>query len=91
MTVRFGRSSTAAGAPSSGALAPRCTPAVVVPVGAPPPSDDLARDALTRWINGGGFLGGGGSVLGQICTGRPLFIGGFNLLIAMADFGKILA
>jgi hypothetical protein len=66
-TVRVGRSSTVAGAPSDGAPVPRCAPTVVVQVGAPPPSDESAREALAGWINGGGWLGGRGSVLGQIC------------------------
>jgi hypothetical protein len=44
--------------------------------GAPPPSDESAREALVRRINGGGWLGGGGSVLGQIPTGDgPIYRG----------------
>jgi hypothetical protein len=65
-TVRIGRPSTAAGAPSSCAPAPRYAPAAVGQAGAPPPSDELAQEALARWINGGGWLGGGSSMLGQI-------------------------
>jgi hypothetical protein len=44
-------------------------PTAAVQVGAPPPSDDSARDALAGWINDGDLLGGGGSVLGQIHIG----------------------
>jgi hypothetical protein len=58
-----------AGAPSNGALAPRCATAAAVQEGAPRPSDDSARDSLARWMNDGGLLGGSGWVLGQICTG----------------------
>jgi hypothetical protein len=44
--------------------------------GAPPSSDESAREALVRWINGGGWLGGGGSVLGQIRMGDgPIYRG----------------
>jgi hypothetical protein len=69
VTVQFGRTSTASGAPFGSALDPRRAPAVVVQTGAPPPSDDSAWDALARWINGGGLLGGSGSALGQIRIG----------------------
>jgi hypothetical protein len=68
-TVQVGRPSTTVRAPSGGATAPRCTLAVAEQAGAPPPSDKSTREALTRWINGDGWLGGGGSVLGQIRTG----------------------
>jgi hypothetical protein len=64
MTVRVGRPSTVVGAPSGGALAPRCTPMMVGQAGAPPPSNESARETLARWINGGGWLGGSDSVLG---------------------------
>jgi hypothetical protein len=40
--ARFGRTSTAARAPSDGALAPRITLAAMVWAGAPPPSDESA-------------------------------------------------
>jgi hypothetical protein len=50
----------AAGAPSDGALAPRCATAASVKAGAPRPSDDSARDALARWMNDGSLLGGNG-------------------------------
>jgi hypothetical protein len=68
--VRVGRPSTAVGAPSSYARAPRYAPAAVGQAGAPRPSDELAQEALARRIDGGGWLGGGGSVLGQIRTGQ---------------------
>jgi hypothetical protein len=43
---------------------------------APPPSDESAREALVRRINGGGWLEGGGSVLGQIPMGDgPIYRG----------------
>jgi hypothetical protein len=41
----------------------------VVQVGAPPPGIESAWDASARWIDGGSYLGGDNSVLGQICTG----------------------
>jgi hypothetical protein len=44
-TVRVGRPSMVAVAPSSGAPAPRCAPTAV---GAPPPSDELVQEALVR-------------------------------------------
>jgi hypothetical protein len=69
MRERLERPSTAVGKASGGAPSPRTPPAVEVLAGAPPPSDESAWEALTRWINGGGWLGGDGSVLGQICTG----------------------
>jgi hypothetical protein len=59
---RLRRSSMAAGAASSSALAPRFAPAVMVQAGAPPPSVESVWDALARWINGDGLLGGGGSI-----------------------------
>jgi hypothetical protein len=59
---RLGQSSTAAGAVSGIALAPRFAPVVVVQVGAPPPSLESARDASARRIDGGGLLGGSGSI-----------------------------
>jgi hypothetical protein len=57
------------GAPFCGAPAPRCARTTAGQVGAPPPSDKSTRGALVRWINDGGWLGGGGSMLGQIRTG----------------------
>jgi hypothetical protein len=66
----------AAVAPSGGAPAPRCAPTAAGQAGAPPPSDESAREALVRWINDGGWLGGGGSVLGQIRIGDgPIYRG----------------
>jgi hypothetical protein len=44
-TVWVGQPSTATGAPSGGAPAPRCTPVVAGQAGAPPPSVELAREA----------------------------------------------
>jgi hypothetical protein len=66
---RLERSSTVAGAVSSGAPAPRFAPEAEVQAGPPPPSVELAQDASARWIDGdGGLLGGGDSVSGQIRT-----------------------
>jgi hypothetical protein len=44
---------------SNDASAPRTSLAVAVYAGAPPPSNESVREALTRWINDGGWLGGG--------------------------------
>jgi hypothetical protein len=60
MMARLGRSSTMAGAASNSAPAPTA----VEWVGAPPPIAESALEALARWIDGGGLLGGGNSVLG---------------------------
>jgi hypothetical protein len=50
------QSSTAVVATSGGALASGIATVAVMEVGLPPPSDELARVALARWINGGGML-----------------------------------
>jgi hypothetical protein len=57
------------GVVSSGTPAPRFTLVVAVQAGTPPPSVESAREVLARRIDGGVLLGGGGSVLGQNCTG----------------------
>jgi hypothetical protein len=70
MRKRLRRPSTAVGTVSGDAPAPRTPPVVAVYMGAPPP--------LVWWINDGGWLGGSGSVLGQIRTGRLLCLGVFR-------------
>jgi hypothetical protein len=60
------QTSTAAGAPFSGTPSPRCAPTAAGQARVPSPGDGTAWEALVRQINGGGWLGGGGSVLGQI-------------------------
>jgi hypothetical protein len=78
-TVEVGQTSTAAGAPFDGTPTPRCALTMVGKAGAPPPSDKLAQEALVRRINGGGWLGGGGSVLGQIRQGDGLIYRGKHI------------
>jgi hypothetical protein len=80
----------AAGARSGDAPAPRVAPAVVVQVGAPPPSDESTQETLVWWLDGGDGNGENGSVWGQIHTGKSFVLGGFNLLVAKADSGRIL-
>jgi hypothetical protein len=48
---RLGRSSTAMGTASSGAPAPRASPAAAMLVGDPPPSDESVRETLVRWLD----------------------------------------
>jgi hypothetical protein len=57
------------GTVSGGVPAPRTPLAAAVLAGAPPPINKSAREALTRWFNSGGWLGGSGLVLGQIHMG----------------------
>jgi hypothetical protein len=68
MTARLGWSSMMVGVESSGTLAPRSALMVAARAGAPPPSAESAWEALVRWIDIGGSLGGDGLVLGYIGT-----------------------
>jgi hypothetical protein len=52
------------GATSNGAPAPRSAPTTVAWAGAPPRSVVSMWEALARWIDDDGLLGGGGSILG---------------------------
>jgi hypothetical protein len=67
--VRFSRTSKAVAATSGVTSAPRFAPAAAMQVRAPPPSDELAREAPTRRHDDGGLVGNGGYVLGQVCMG----------------------
>jgi hypothetical protein len=78
--AQFDQTSTAAGAPFSGTPSPRCAPTAAGQARVPSPGDGTAWEALVRQINGGGWLGGGGSVLGQIhmrdgpiYSGNPIY------------------
>jgi hypothetical protein len=57
---RFGLTSMIAATASSGAPTPSFAPVVAVQARAPPPSDELAREALARRYDGGGLVGNGG-------------------------------
>jgi hypothetical protein len=48
----LGRSSTAVGTTSGGALAPRASLAVVVQAGGPPPSDESVWESPVWWLDG---------------------------------------
>jgi hypothetical protein len=48
---RFGQSSTAVGAPSSGAPALRTSPVAAMLVGAPPPSGESTWETQIRWLD----------------------------------------
>jgi hypothetical protein len=54
MSRWLGRSSTAVRAASRGAPTLSTAPMAVVVVGAPPPGDGLAREALAQQLDGGG-------------------------------------
>jgi hypothetical protein len=56
MRRQLRRSSTVVVATSGGAPASGIATVAVVEVGLPPPSDELARVAPAKWINGGGML-----------------------------------
>jgi hypothetical protein len=60
MAARFGRLLVTARAASSEAPIPWLGLAVVVQAKAPPPSNELAREAPAQWHNGGGLVGNGG-------------------------------
>jgi hypothetical protein len=75
MREQLGRPSMVVGMEFSSALVHGTLPAVAA--GAPPRSGESAQEALTRWINGGGWLGGGSSVLSQIRLGYASIYRGF--------------
>jgi hypothetical protein len=70
MGKRFGCYATAVGVAFGGAPAQETAPAVAVWARYPPPGVESARDASARRINGGGLLGGGGSVGAKSARGR---------------------
>jgi hypothetical protein len=53
---RLERPSDAVGVASSGAPASGTAPTAVVMAGAPPPSNELAQEALVRWVIECGWL-----------------------------------
>jgi hypothetical protein len=69
--------STVVGTVSGDALTLGTPPVTAVYAGAPLPCNKSVRETLTMWINGGGWLAGDGSVLGQIRTGLPSIYRGF--------------
>jgi hypothetical protein len=78
VTAPFGLTSTVAGAPLDGALAPKITSAAMVQVGGGVLQAMNRREGL-RWSVSTVATGNdeGGSVLGQNTRGGPMFIGGF--------------
>jgi hypothetical protein len=68
----------AAGARSGDAPAPRVAPAVVVQVGAPPPSDESAQETLVWWLDGCDGNGEKRLGLGTNPHGEVLCITGFQ-------------
>jgi hypothetical protein len=57
--ARFGRHLAMVRVASGKALVPSLASTAVVQARAPPPSNKLAREAPTRWHNGGRFVGNG--------------------------------
>jgi uncharacterized membrane protein YgcG len=67
---RLGRPLTAVRVAPSGDLTRETAPTAAVWVGYPAPGIESRRGASARWIDGGGLLGGGGSVGAKSARGR---------------------
>jgi uncharacterized membrane protein YgcG len=88
---RLGQPSTAVRVAPGGESTREIAPTAVVWVGYHAPGGESMRGASARRIDGGGLLGGGGSVGAKSAWGMALFIGETHLLVEDAETNSILS